>query len=425
MIWVFLWTPLNHSWELHRIEAQLSRDTGLIVEVEKFRRPSPSSLHLYGIHATQAETNREVAHIRELQWLDDGDEVAILMHQPEIQSRELASVWSVLHDRFLCQPELTATPVRVAANDLTIHSYSDAVTLRDVDAWVGHREDSVEAIVQCVPAVSPIDTPITITVARDHNPDGANPVTHWNLNTTDTPLPCSVLADYLPNLEYFGGEATFTGNMSWQLEGKDWWIDLGGSRFEHVSLDRMFEQHAHRLSGRAVIQLDRCRFESGNQRSDMSGSIRAYRGMIGRPLLESMNKHLGFDISRQALSQTMGDVQYDLIALGFDLNNTQLKLTGICNTEEAYHDFPRGAALCFGNTELVRSSGQSMDAVQVLTAIAPTHSVLVPISGQTGWLSKVLIPPSRPAVGDARFPPQIRSAGPPQGGPQIMQPGWK
>jgi hypothetical protein len=59
----------------------------------------------------------------------------------------------------------------------------------------------------------------------------------------------------------------------------------------------------------------------------------------------------------------------------------------------------------------------------LIAAIAPSHSVPVPLSNQTSWLTKVFIPPSRPLPRDEAYPPRIRAAEIWHGGPTISQPG--
>jgi hypothetical protein len=164
-------------------------------------------------------------------------------------------------------------------NDLTIHSRTGALTLRDLDAWVRTDQATTEATIQFLPANSTTQSPLTITVRRDRSDE--YPATEWLLDTQGTSLPCSALAEYLPQLESLGSEATFRGSLHWRQQQEHWSIDLAGSRFEGISLDRLFEQNAHRISGTATVQLDRCRIEPHLRRSDLSGSIRSHNGWIG------------------------------------------------------------------------------------------------------------------------------------------------
>jgi hypothetical protein len=213
-----------------------------------------------------------------------------------------------------------------------------------------------------------------------------------------------------------GDKAEFKGTMQWHWTAAGWTVDLGSGRFDHVALDRIFENQSHRLSGTASIELSRCRIDPQQQLSDIVGTIHARNGQVGRSLLLSAQQYLGFDTR---FPDGVGDVPYDLIALGFDINNQQLELTGICHRDPAFPNVGANVVLCMNGFPLVRSSEQVLDAVAIHTAIAPSHAALVPTSRQTGWLSTVLIPPSRPLPGGES---RIRSAQRYHGGPTIEQP---
>lgn len=412
------WTPWYHHRALQKLESKLSHSTGLVIEIDDFLQTSPSRLHLYGVTVKEPETAREIAHVRELERVDDGNQVTLLLQQPEIQSRELKSIWHLLHQRFLCRPDLTTVPVRASANDLTIHSRSGAVTFKDVDAWITPDEEAVEATIACLPADSRYDSPINVRVRRDRS--GKHPTTHWSLDTQGTTLPCSAVADFIPQMEKLGANAEFAGTLAWQLNADHWWIDLGGSRFHEVSLDRIFERNSHRLSGTATIQFDRCRINPHSKQSDVSGSIIANDGQIGRSLLLAATQNCGFEIRMQdRLLDQYGDVPFDLLGLGFNINNAQLRLAGICRNELGYEGFPSDVVLCLDGFPLVFSSEQTMDSLNALRVVAPSYSVAVPMSDQTSWLMNFLIPPSRPMPSNES---RIRSADNWHGGPLISQP---
>jgi hypothetical protein len=137
----------------------------------------------------------------------------------------------------------------------------------------------------------------------------------------------------------------------------------------------------------------------------------------------SVSRHLDFEVRiPDGLVDTTGDIPYDRIAIGFNINNTQLQLDGICRKEVGYESYPAGVVLCLGGYPLVRSSGKTLDSLKVITAMAPPHSVLVPLANQTSWMTRVFIPPSRPLPRDEQVPPRIRSAENWHAGPTIGQP---
>ena len=412
------WTPWYHYRALAKLELELSHTTGLVIEVDDFERTTPSNFRLLGVTIREPETTRKIAHIREIQHVQEDDRVTLLLQQPEVQAAELKGIWHLLHQRFLCRPDLTSTPVQASANDLTLHSRTGALTFKDMDALIVPNDDEVKATLDCLPANSVYNTPINITVRRDRS--GKHPVTRWSLDTRGTALPCSAIADFLPEMEKLGVNAEYTGTMTWQFDPNHWWIDLGGSRFNDISLDRIFEQNSHRLSGTATIAFDRCRIDPHSKRSDISGSIVAKQGQMGRSLLLAATQNCGFDIRLQDRQiDQHGDIPYDLLGLGFNVNNAQIKLTGICRGQVGYEGFPSNVVMCLDGFPVVLSTPQILDSLNALRVVAPNYSVAVPMSDQTDWLMNVLIPPSRPMPSNDN---RIRSAENWRGGPTISQP---
>ncbi len=415
------WTPWYHRRALAAIERDLGREAGLIFEIEDFRQTAPRSVQLFGVRVLEPESRREVARVREVQWARRNTEAVILLHQPELQSGQLSGVWKLFHDRFLCQPQHTSVPTIISATDLTIHSLLGSMTLRDFDAWVEAEPNSARASIQCIPAISNNDIPITISVLRERGEEV--PSTEWMVDTQGTALPCSAFAEYLPQLETLGSNARFQGTCRWKRQGRNWSVDLAGSRFESISLDRLFEQHTHRLTGSATVQLERCRIEPHLRRSDIAGSLRAYDGQIGHSLLASAHRNLGFEVRLpESLSAPHQNVPYDHLAIGFNINNTQLRLNGVCGSEPGLESYPAGVVMLLNGYPLVQSSPNMLESLRVLAAMAPPHSVPVPLSKQTNWLTNVFLPPSRALPAEHASPPHIRAAGNWRGGDPIKQP---
>ncbi len=422
MIVIVMATPWYDGRVRRAIQFELARDTGLSVEIGGFTRIAPSTIRIDELRLFEPETMREVAHVRQLEWVDRGDDISIMLRQPELQAATLESAWKLIHDRFLCRPEQTRVPIRFAANDLTIHSLTNPMTLRDVDAWIEPEVNAVRASIECLPATSRGGTPISIKVRRDRG--GETPATDWTLDTHENALPCSVLAEYLPDpIGSLGSGATFSGSLRWHLEqGKrgetPWWIDLVG-HFNGISLDRVFEKQSHHLSGLADLNLERCRIEP-RRRVDLAGTLLASEGKIGRSLLGSVKQNLGFVV--RAVEGTE-DMAYDRIAIRFALNDTQLTLDGIANNEVGYSSFPAGVVMHANGYPIVGSGAQLLPSITLMSALAPSHSEMVPLSGQNSALMNLMIPPTRPMPQDAEaVRARIRTAKGYSGGPVTGQP---
>ena len=197
------WTPWWHRRCLRALERELSLHTQLVVRVEDFERPSPSMLRVHNVSVYESEKGRLVAAARRVEWIERGDDRALLLHQPRIRSSQFSRLWELLHDGLLCRPQYLPGSLHLAAGELTIESRSGSMTFVDLNGWVrpqGER-DATEAIVRGLPADQNLDfgtrppQPIRFTVVRDRGDD--SPWTMWALATGDSALPCSAIADYL------------------------------------------------------------------------------------------------------------------------------------------------------------------------------------------------------------------------------------
>jgi hypothetical protein len=410
-------TPWYSDYLRDGIQRELSRHLGVTVLIDAVEYPAPKTIRLVGIKLLEPETQAEIGRVRSATWISGDTKAGIQLSQPELQSEHLQYAWRLIHDRFLCQPELTAVPVRVAANDLTIHSGTGSVTFRDVDSWIRPLENRIEAMIQCVPAARRDDAPIHITVVRDRS--GRSASTDWTLQTGDLSLPCSALADYMPPMRNLGAEATFTGTLNWKIADSGWAIDLGGSRFDDLELAEMLHSVPHRLTGRASIKFERCLVLPGES-VDVSGTIVSNSGYIGQSFIRAAHTHLGFDIAPLADGEAR-DILYDRIALRFDLFGPQLTLAGICHQQRGYEYLPNGAVVASSGHAIVGSRSEPQSWASLVRTFWQDGRENLPISGQSAWLMSFLPSPQRPVAGTSAAP-RITGTGLVQGEPSISQP---
>ena len=400
------WTPWYHNRQLAAMEARLSRETGLVVTIEDYDRVSPYRCALHQVRIYEPETQLEVARVRRVTWIVEENRIGVRIHQPELQSSQLQHAWQLVHDRFLCRPELTKVPVEIAATDLTIHSETGSMSMRDLSMGIKPLPNSVQATLQCRIAGGS-RFPIHVDVTRDRSTDV--PKTKWTLETGSTPLPCSALAGYLPILKRLGADAEFLGKLSWETESDGGWsVDLGGARFNSVDLASVFENLPHSIRGKADLVLDRCRIDPG-QTINLSGTVRSSGGYMRTSLLRAMNRELGFDVDGPSLENPADEVFYELLAIHFKMTDWKLVLTGACSSQEFYTDVPPGIAMLGSDRYLAASAGKTIPSIRLAHAIAPQHSEVAPISRQTAGMMKLFVPPSQPIPADDRRLPSSRN----------------
>ncbi|QDS96176.1 hypothetical protein FF011L_49840 [Roseimaritima multifibrata] len=393
------WTPWYHSRQLRLLESALTDQLGLRVELEDFARPAPSVLRLSGIVIKENETGAEVGRIRMATYAILNEKRVLRIHQPELQSAQLKHTWQIVHDRFLCQPELTRQPLIVAADDLSLHSSSGGVTLREVIARVTPEDQQIKTEIEFIPAGRESDIKAQVSIVR--NRELAIPETRWQLHTGGVPLPCSALADYLPILRTLGEEAEFNGALGWNVSSEGWKIDLAGANFEGVDLSVLFDGLPHKLTGRATLKLAHCKITPGEM-VDVSGSIVATRGYVDDSLLQAAETHLGIQSS---VSDNQGSEWYDLLAFRFDLFGSKLSMHGSCHHQRGYESMPAGTILARGTKPLAgRQNTEAISSTNLVAALAPHHAKLVPFSSQTAAIGHLLIPSAEPLPDDVPPP---------------------
>lgn len=390
--------------ELRRVawERELSRQIGVGVRIDAIEYPAPGMTRLVGVRMLEPETGAEVGRVRLVTWTQTDAKTVLRLSQPELQSEHLQHTWQVIHDRFLCQPELTSRDVRIAADDLTIHSRSGSATFRDVDAWLKPLDRRVEAMIQCVPAGRRDDAPVHISVVRDRRGEVA--ATDWTLYTGDLALPCSALADYLPTMRQLGPDATFTGTLRWKLSSRGWSIDLGGSRFDDIELSDLMHDVPHRLTGRASVRFERAQIDPGKA-VDVSGTLTASGGFIGMSLIHSAREQLGFDAAPSDPSAAL-DLAYDRIGLRFDLFGPRLTLAGICHQQRGFEYLQPGVVVASAGRGVVGSAGDPRSWASLVRTFWQDGRETLPASGQSAWLMSWL-PSPRMVTPAPSIPPRL------------------
>lgn len=414
--------PWYHQAAVQDFESELSLRTGTLVSIDAMHRRSPTALRFDGVQLSDPESGREIVKVVGVDWRRTDEETALVLHQPEFRASELGAAWRLFHDRFLRQPDQTDRPFRFAANDLTVHSRAQSMTLRDVDASIESDDRGVAAYFQAVLAASDDVSPVLVSVTRDRvrrDSGRVTPTTTWTLTTGSTPLPCSALADFFPKyLGRLGPEATFTGTMRFAVNDEGWTLDLGGCRFDQVALDWLFQDQSFRLSGTASIDLQQGLIEPG-QRLQWLGTLRARDGVIGQRLLQAMKQHWGVAIAEFDGPQP---VPFDQLAMRFDLSDTRMTLSGVCDGEPGYGDLPPGILICHRDYAVAACQPVEMPALQLASLMSSDSAVAVGVTSRNQSLLRWLVPPRTNLRVPPHTTPKIRTATRLHGDDPLVQP---
>ena len=146
------------------------------------------------------------------------------------------------------------------------------------------------------------------------------------LKTGEAGISTRLLVSLFPSMEKMGEKSRFTGKFIVQQSFHGWSGIFNGT-FQNISLETALAPHSP-LKGECTLELQNARFD-GSQLTAASGLLSCLNGSIQRSFLERM---LGItQLSLRGDREKLGEVvPFDELAFGFQLQKSQLVLTGKC-----------------------------------------------------------------------------------------------
>jgi hypothetical protein len=398
-------TPWYHNAEIRQLENVLSQRLGVSVRIGGLQRPSPGAWQLEDVRLADPETKVEVARVRTVFYASVDGEVRLHLSQPEIQSTQFPLVWRVVHDRFLCQPDLLGTRLRLRAQDLSVISHPQGLTLSPVNVWIEPDDQQTNAGIRfSLVGSNPADEPATLSVSRVR--DGDKPRTRWELRTGSSSLPCSVMADYLPVMRRLGIDAEFSGMLRWEVDREDYTVQLLGAKFKQVNMLDLFEPFDQQVSGRGTIEIQSLTRHSRRPISEATGKINITEGRIEVGLLRAMAQSLGAQLA--PISHDDSDrLPYQIISLDFALHGNELRMAGGCSRQPNFESFETGTAMVADNRPVLAfDPAMRLSSAQLTSVIDPAGRIALPIGPERTWTHRYLPQLSESQEGKAG--PQVR-----------------
>lgn len=394
---VAFWTRTSwyHQRQIVVMEGKLQQLLGFGVTIGDMSRPTPHAWQLDDVVLSDPETRAEVARVRNVSFAVVQERIRLHMAQPEFRAAHLGSVWRTLHDRLLCQPEILGAGMDVMAEDLSVHSVVQGVTVTPVRVWVDSAPVRTRAIMQFKLAGSGSDDePAVLRVERTRGNEA--PRTVWTLQTGSAPLPCSVLADYLPVMRRLGIQAEFSGILHWEAgmagHREDYSVRLEQARFAKVNLAELLEPFDYRMSGLGDIEIHELVRYRGLPIGRATGSLVVEESKVDSEILRRMGSLLGVHVGAVP-SEPGTRIACQLISLQFQLNGQQLQLLGTGYRQPGFEYLEPGVAVVAGQMPLVRiDPRQRMPIDQMTRVVDPQQRMALPVGVERHWANGLLPP---------------------------------
>jgi len=393
-ILVAMGTPWYQQAQRAELEGILRQRFGVQFTIGNLRHPEPRVWQLEDVGLHDPETGEEAARVRTVYWAQEQDRIHLHFSQPEIQARKLGMLWKVFHDRVLCQPDLVPGSVVVKGKDLLLRGEGLGLTLTPVALWIDSGAEKGEANLQfSLAGENTQEVPATVRVTRSRL--GAGPRTEWSLETGTSPLPCSILASYLPILRRLGSDALFTGVLRWELEREDYTVRMVHAKFDRVSLLEFSEPLDVYLSGLGTIELTSLTRHSGGPIVEAVGKLTVHQGRVDSLLLKRLAEQLGADVDR-GLIESQSRIDCQLIALGFAIHGPEVRIHGLGYQHRGFENMPPGTIVVASNRCVLRADPQKLLATETLSQAVDVSGSLGASLGDGGRWGHRLLPQLRP-----------------------------
>jgi len=374
-------TPI-YSWRACRSwEHTLHQRTGVLVTIQRASQPLKKKTLLEQITLTDPDSGLLLSRVRAIEIAETDHGLVALVSQPEIEPQQLRRFGELLHANVIRGPQPTMR-TQLVLGDVTLHSDRGAVTYSNVTCLV-EADDSASTYVTIdfllAGGTAAGTSQLRITRRRGRAPLA----TVWQLRTGSSPLPCRLLADYLPIARRLGSHCTFQGTAWIEQRETDWDGEVTG-RFAGADLARLLEPFPHKLSGTAEILLSHSRFEEGRV-TELAGSLRGGSGVVSRSLIDAASNSLHLASHLDEAEQTRTLLAYQQLACGFRIDDTGLLLSGQCEcgTPDVVLADPDGKPL-------LTSSADVLPSVAIVRALVPQSNVQVPATRATEVLLRAL-----------------------------------
>jgi hypothetical protein len=373
-------TPWYHAAEVRALEEELSRLFGARVQIDQLRRPTPRVWELHGVRLENPETGRTVGAARRVLLTAESKAIYVILSQPELQADELGLAWEIFHRRLLCQPDLLRVPIQLRAADLSIRGSLQGITLTPLHLQI--QQDATASAAQLQFAIAggrEGDAPPRLHVRRTR---GDQPQTTWTLDCRGTPLPCGVLADYLPAMRCLGADATFAGLLRVQPIEGDYAVAIEQARFADVNMFELTAPLDDPVRGLADIDVAYLFRRHGNPVSSARGAIEMRGAQIHTRLLQSLSQLFRLQLDPR-MTMRAGRVECDLVALRFHLDDRAVQLLGV--GEGIDPSLPPQTGLVAGNSRLVVHAGTAVPRQPISLALQARGGLSPTLGLSTDW----------------------------------------
>lgn len=296
--------PAYQSRRAAHWSAWLSTRLGVQVQIAAVESLAPERYVLHGLKISHPESRAALGRVRSVAVDRSGTGWKVKLNGPELETRQLAATWQMIHDWFVCRPESAAPPIRIECDELRICEVGDELSLDQVAVDIyTQAERTVVGAQFRMPTAAPDSKPSMLRIVRQHSDRHLSTV--LELDSGLNALPVNIISPVLPIVRELGPHAVFQGRLAMHQRNKAWQVNVTQSWFAGVDFGQLTSRIDSRLTGDGWLWCENLKVTDRGL-VQMSGGVMVKHGRIDESLLNASQQLLGVQLPRQV---QMADVR--------------------------------------------------------------------------------------------------------------------
>ncbi len=287
--------PNYQRWRAEQVGQRLAIGLGLGVEVAAVESKSPTFYVLHGVKLVHPESGAVIARVKQVDVRSRAGKQLVRLTEPELDGRQLATTWRIIHDWFLCRPQRYSHMSVFDIDELIIRQAEGVDTISDVAVKMLPSDEALLLEIGFQLADKDTQTepaPSQLIIRRDHREHQL--MTDIQLRA-NSPLSCALIYGLIPKVQQLGRNATFNGVLDFHMRDTSWEAAMTDVSFQRVDFGKISENSGAGISGEGRIDLKQA-VVTDHQVKYANGSIRLGAGRISSSLLLAIGVHMDVEV---------------------------------------------------------------------------------------------------------------------------------
>ena len=350
----------------------LSGRLGVEVQVAAVESLAPECYVLHGLRLSHPESRASLGRIRSIAVSRKGAVWSIQLDEPEFESRQLAATWRMIHDWFVCRPQIAQPAIRIVCDDLRLRELDQVQSLEQIAVEIySQAERTVVGAEFRMPRAVPGSKASLVRIVRQHSDRHLSTV--LELDSGAAGLPCNLISPVLPFVQQLGDRAVFQGKLALRQRDSAWEANITQSFLVGVDFGRLTAGLNSCVTGEGFIWCENFMVtDAGLQNAYGKASVE--HGRIDNNLLNASQHTLKVELP-SVQSANVGLHSFEQLQAIFDIAPGTFRLAGgvektLPDTQGRTRQLPLGTLIADAAGPIaVRSNFEPMPLQNLLNAL--------------------------------------------------------